>query len=110
MPEFFSESIRSDILQLILIDWFDLIDWCWMPTLAVFQLYRDIQLILNTGNVIFIKPKINHPQALLTPVSSTNKTDCHDLTEILLKLPLSKIKCKSILSHASIYILLYYMK
>jgi hypothetical protein len=27
-----------------------------------------------------------------TPVSSTNKTDCHDLTEILLKVALNTIK------------------
>jgi hypothetical protein len=26
-----------------------------------------------------------------TPVSSTNKTDCHDITEILLKVPLNTI-------------------
>jgi len=28
-----------------------------------------------------------------TPVSSTNPTDCHDITEILLKVALSTIKC-----------------
>ena len=27
-----------------------------------------------------------------TPVSSTNKTDCHDITEILLKVELNTIK------------------
>jgi hypothetical protein len=27
-----------------------------------------------------------------TPVSSTNKTDCHDITEILLKVALNTIK------------------
>jgi hypothetical protein len=27
-----------------------------------------------------------------TPVSSTNKTDCHDITEILLKMALNTIK------------------
>jgi hypothetical protein len=30
-------------------------------------------------------------QARCTPVSSTNKTDCHDITEILLKVALSTI-------------------
>jgi hypothetical protein len=30
-----------------------------------------------------------------TPISSTNKTDCHDITEILLKVTLNTITCKS---------------
>jgi hypothetical protein len=30
--------------------------------------------------------------SLGTPVSSTNKTDCHDITEILLKVALNTIK------------------
>ena len=30
-----------------------------------------------------------------TPVSSTNKIDCHDITEILLKVPLNTIKSTS---------------
>ena len=30
-----------------------------------------------------------------TPVSSTNKTDCHDITEILLKVALNTIKTKN---------------
>ena len=29
---------------------------------------------------------------LCTPVSSTNKTDCHDITDILLKVVLNTIK------------------
>jgi hypothetical protein len=29
--------------------------------------------------------------SLGTPVSSTNKTDCHNITEILLKVPLNTI-------------------
>ena len=32
-----------------------------------------------------------------TPVSSTNKTDCHDITGILLKVELSTINCKPVL-------------
>jgi hypothetical protein len=32
-----------------------------------------------------------HGFPLRTPVSSTNKTDCHDITEILLKVPLNTI-------------------
>jgi hypothetical protein len=30
--------------------------------------------------------------SLVTPVSSINKTDCHDITEILLKVALNTIK------------------
>ena len=36
-----------------------------------------------------------------TPVSSTNKTDCHDITEILLKLALSTIKQANIQQHSN---------
>jgi hypothetical protein len=33
----------------------------------------------------------DHRFSLGTPVSSTNKTDCHDITEILLKMALNTI-------------------
>jgi hypothetical protein len=36
------------------------------------------------------------------PVSSTNKTDCHDITEIWLKVALNTIKQKSLLVHSNV--------
>jgi hypothetical protein len=41
-----------------------------------------------------IYSKLSRWFSLGPPVSSTNKTDCHDITEILLKVALDTIKIK----------------
>jgi hypothetical protein len=43
-----------------------------------------------------------------SPVSSINKTDCHEIAEILLKVALNTIKPLKPLFRESIYIKLYY--
>ena len=43
------------------------------------------------------------------PVSSTNKTDCHDITEILLKVALNTIKQTNIDSEAYLISCFYYL-
>jgi hypothetical protein len=45
------------------------------------EVYSIQQYVIKTG--LFFSPG--------TPVSATNKTDCHDITEILLKVALSTI-------------------
>ena len=46
-----------------------------------------MQSVPITNNVVSSNPA----QARCTPVSYTNKTDCHDITEILLKVALNTI-------------------
>jgi hypothetical protein len=49
----------------------------------------------------------DHRFSLGTPVSSTNKTDCHDITEILLKMALNTINLNQTkrISFSKLYIM-----
>jgi hypothetical protein len=55
-----------------------------MPLSTIFQLYRGSHKVCQ----LRIKGRLLSPG---TPVSSTNKTDCHDIAEILLKVALNTI-------------------
>jgi hypothetical protein len=52
-----------------------------------------MQLIWSSAKVVSLNPAHATGQwfSLGTPVSSTNKTDCHNIAEILLKVALSTI-------------------
>jgi hypothetical protein len=53
-----------------------------MATMAPHSQYEIFSNELATGQWFSLDP----------PISSTNKTDCHDITEILLKVVLNTIK------------------
>jgi hypothetical protein len=67
-----------------------LIDWCLTPTLAVFLAisWREV-----SHNRVVLKSNLATGQWFSpgTPVSYTNKTDRHNITEILMKVALNTI-------------------
>jgi len=70
--------------------------------MAVIIWWLDLQLAMQSIPITTVVVSSNPTQgkvyslmwwfSLGTPVSSTNKTDCHDISEILLKVALNTIK------------------
>jgi hypothetical protein len=62
-----------------------------------------MSFIFQDKNVQMMNMKYCYKTKVCTPVSSINKTDCHDITEILLKVALNTIP-PSLVHHAHLFV------